>query len=159
MKEREFTIYPLSSTDAEEIKKLERECGLSPWTIKDYSTEPKREDSLSLVAKMQGKTVGFVISRLIMIQYDKLVEAEIFVFNIAVSKAFRRSGIGKALIKEIIHNSKIHRSVSTSIFLEVRESNKTAISFYQSMGFNVIGMRNKFYRNPVDNGLIMKMEI
>lgn len=161
MKERELTICPLSAIDAEEIKKIERECGLSPWTIRDYLIESERKDSLSFVAKIQGKIIGFLISRLIIYEIEQLEEVEIFVFNIAVSKAYRRSGIGEALMKEIIYNSKNAKSdsISTSICLEVRESNKTAISFYQKLGFDVIGMRNNFYRNPVDNGLIMKTEI
>jgi ribosomal-protein-alanine N-acetyltransferase len=42
------------------------------------------------------------------------------------------------------------------IFLEVRESNQTARKFYESIGFQEIGRRRDYYKNPVESGIVMK---
>jgi ribosomal-protein-alanine N-acetyltransferase len=45
------------------------------------------------------------------------------------------------------------------IFLEVRESNTAALALYGSFGFKVSGRRNNYYRNPVENAIVMVKEI
>ena len=39
--------------------------------------------------------------------------------------------------------------------LEVRKSNKAAISLYEGLGFKMAGERKNFYDNPTENAIIM----
>jgi len=42
--------------------------------------------------------------------------------------------------------------------LEVRRSNKAAQELYEKFGFNVIVSRKRYYKNPVEDALVMALE-
>ena len=44
---------------------------------------------------------------------------------------------------------------TSEYFLEVRESNETAIALYSRQGFVKEGIRKNFYEQPVENAVIM----
>ncbi len=74
--------------------------------------------------------------------------------SIAVRKEFRKQGAGKELLEAMVSFSK--EAGVKRIFLEVRVSNETAISFYKGNGFSEVGKRPKFYDNPTEDGLILE---
>ena len=43
----------------------------------------------------------------------------------------------------------------TAYFLEVRSSNRAAIALYSRFGFKQVGVRKKFYEDPVEDGIVM----
>jgi len=73
------------------------------------------------------------------------------ILNMAVDFSSRRQGVGMALVhaalKELPGNS--------DVFLEVRESNRSAIAFYGAHGFSIAGKRTGYYRDPEENALLM----
>lgn len=77
--------------------------------------------------------------------------------NIAVLKEYRNKKVGFKLVNQMISDL-IDLDIS-EIFLEVRENNIGAISLYKKAGFKIIGKREKYYTNPIENALIMKFEI
>lgn len=147
-------IHPLSAADVVEVKTLEEKCNLSSWSINDYYAETGREDSRSFVAKIKNKVIGFIVARLIRLSIQSPLY-EIEIFNICIEKRYRRKRIGQSLIYEL---TKAAKNECTSIWLEVRESNQKAISFYKSLGFETAGKRKNFYYNPVENGVIMRKD-
>lgn len=42
--------------------------------------------------------------------------------------------------------------------LEVRASNEPAVSVYRKLGFEEVGRRKNYYRNPKEDALIMRRE-
>ena len=44
-------------------------------------------------------------------------------------------------------------------FLEVRESNLSAINFYKKNNFKQISIRKKYYSEPTEDAIIMKLEV
>ena len=46
-----------------------------------------------------------------------------------------------------------------SISLEVRPSNTAAISLYKKLGFEEIGLRRGFYREPKEDALILNLDL
>lgn len=147
-------ICSMSEKDIVEVKKIEAEYNLSPWSIEDYYNEIKRTDSISLVAKVNKKIVGFIITRLIMSQNPSFYEIEIY--NICVVSKYRRNSIGKSFIEKLAKTSK--RNIE-SIWLDVRKSNDSALSFYKKLNFKIIYTRKNFYSNPTEDGLVLKMEV
>ncbi len=82
-----------------------------------------------------------------------------------VHKDFRRKGIAKALIermeKHILDNKwKLLEKGKDKlpVFLEVRESNISAINLYSSFNYEKISLRKKYYMDG-ENAVIMKKEI
>ena len=150
---------PMSLPDVSAIKKLEVENNLSFWSEADYVSELERDDSIALVAKTSGNLSGFIISRLITSQivlsdnFSMVKESEVEIYNLAVKREFRGIGIGKILLKKSLeYYSKDNIS---NIWLDVRESNLVAQEFYMKQGFEVIYERKNFYRDPVEDGLVM----
>ncbi len=78
-------------------------------------------------------------------------EAEIL--NLAVHSSQRRKGIASHLIDEVA--AKCKSAGVTKIFLEVRESNEAARSFYARMSFAKAGRRRGYYREPVEDALVL----
>ena len=80
-------------------------------------------------------------------------EAEIL--RIAVDPDKRRKHIGSALMDELLDFGDNEGYVS--IFLEVRESNEAARALYEKSGVDTIGKRVDYYRNPVEDAVIMEL--
>ncbi|WP_240959273.1 GNAT family N-acetyltransferase [Novosphingobium olei] len=80
---------------------------------------------------------GFFLSRSI------LDEEELLLF--AISPAFRRRGLGHALLARFIDSA---RSTGMKrLFLEMRDGNPAGI-LYSSHGFRAVGRRPNYYRTP-----------
>lgn len=170
----ELEICPLTENLIPDVKRIEIESGLSPWKEEDYRAELLRKDSVTLAAKRNNNTIGFLIARLIM-QEDlaaqfsvtetgtpsnpsnpkALNEAEIY--NIAVEINQREKGIGQALLDEFLSIAK-DLDIS-NIWLEVRAANYAAINFYKKNGFVETQIRRDFYRFPTEDALVMKLEV
>lgn len=84
------------------------------------------------------KAVGFSICH--------IVSGEITLMNIAVAPNAQGQGHGASLLDDIIAYASDHQGIQQSpIFLEVRESNQSAIALYRKHGFQDIGRRPNYY--------------
>ena len=81
---------------------------------------------------INNNVVGFLH---ITISFD---EADIV--DIITSEEYRNHGIGNSLISYVIKDNNLKK-----INLEVRESNKIAIEFYQKMNFKKVRIIKKYY--------------
>ncbi len=82
-------------------------------------------------------------------------DAEIIM--IASDPAFRRCGIGSALLNALTEEAV--RRHAGSIFLEVRESNDAARAMYRKAGFVEKGIRRNYYHAPLENAVVMQLEL
>lgn len=149
-----FTVTEMTKKHLKEVKEIEEECGLSPWSLQNYEMELDRKDSIPLVAvgNADETSLGFIIMRLTTSE-----EAEIY--NFGVLKGHRDKGIGRELLRQAVYRAEQKsKSRNMHIWLEVRESNSSAIKFYQGTGFLFAGYRKNFYRDPVENAVLMKLE-
>jgi [ribosomal protein S18]-alanine N-acetyltransferase len=104
---------------------------------------------VALVSEDDGKVNGFVIGR------QTAGEAEIL--NLAVKPAKRRKGQGRAMLKAALAEFQA-RDVSR-VFLEVRESNEGAMTFYEKHGFSKSGRRAGYYHNPPEAAIVMESKL
>ena len=79
-----------------------------------------------------------------------------YLCNLAVSEAFRRRGIGKALMTAAIECCKAQGCAFLS--LEVRPSNTAAVRLYEALGFTKRGERKQFYTLPDEDALILTLD-
>ncbi|MCD6569396.1 MAG: GNAT family N-acetyltransferase [Deltaproteobacteria bacterium] len=77
----------------------------------------------------------------------------IHLLNLAVMPEFRRKGIGRALVGEIISLAAL--SNRQSIFLEVRMSNESAKCLYRSMGFRHVCTWKRYYIDTGEDADVM----
>jgi ribosomal-protein-alanine N-acetyltransferase len=83
-----------------------------------------------------------------------IVADEAEIANLAVRADRRRTGLGRALVDAAIGAAVA--GGARSLYLEVRESNAAARALYRALGFEVIGKRPNYYRNPLEDALILR---
>lgn len=108
----------------------------SQWSVADYL------EYSFVVAEQGGAVAGFAVWR-------GVGEGEWELLNTAVARAFRRRGVGGALLGAL---------PAGRVFLEVRESNAAARRLYEANGFRVVGKRRGYYRHPAEDGIVMERE-
>ena len=144
-----FAISQLSPSHLEGVAELERLCFAEPWS-RQALTLLLQDKNLGVVAlDEQGTPIGY--GGLLTV----LDEGQIT--NIAVHPDHRKKGIGKAILEELINESR-KRDIR-ELSLEVRQSNLPAKALYQSHGFEIAGIRKGFYRHPTEDGLVMILSL
>jgi len=69
--------------------------------------------------------------------------AECNILNICIEKSQQKKGYGKELLTFLVNEAKQQKA--QQVFLEVRVSNKAAITLYQNFGFNELDIRKNYY--------------
>ena len=144
-----MTIETMKECHVPQIAELEKLCFQDPWSEKSIASELGNKLSLWLVAMDGQKVVGYVGSQTVLGETDMM--------NIAVDPNYRRQGIANQLILTLIQQLSVRDS--HSLMLEVRVSNAPAIALYESLGFEQVGRRPKYYHNPREDALILRKEI
>ena len=150
-------ILDFDAQFADDVLDLQTECGLSIWSKNDYLSEPERTDSIFKVARTKDdKIIGFALVRLT-IGNSNVVNTSFDsseILNIAVRNSFQQSGIGQMIFDEILRE--LERKNIAEIWLEVRQSNSNAISFYRKNSFEIQFERKNYYTNPTENAYVFR---
>jgi ribosomal-protein-alanine N-acetyltransferase len=77
--------------------------------------------------------------------------------RIAVHPSVRRSGLARDLLRAVIDHAR--QSGCTRVELEVAASNESALALYRVHGFELVGRRRGYYREPLDDALLMTLEL
>ena len=141
-------IVNMSEAHVQAVAELEKMCFSDPWSTNSISAELTNPLSTWLVAVENDEVVGYVGAQSVLDGADMM--------NIAVHPDYRKQGIGYALIDKLIPQLQERDVISLS--LEVRVSNEGAIGLYHKMGFEVVGKRPNYYRNPREDAYIMRKE-
>lgn len=130
------------------VAALEKQCFSDPWSAASLASELENPLSLWLVALDGDRLAGYVGSQAVLGEADMM--------NLAVDPAFRRQGVGRRLVQALI--AALGERQVTSLTLEVRDSNSGAISLYEALGFQQVGLRKNYYFHPREDGRILKKE-
>lgn len=131
----EIIIDKARISDAKTIYSLENAIFRESRTLSDIENYILSPINVFNVARLETDIVGYII-----VYGDDVI-------SIAVRENCRRAGVGGKLLKSVLKQK-------TELFLEVRESNAQAISFYKNNGFNSVGIRKKYYPDS-ENAIIM----
>ena len=143
-----MNIIKMEATHVSQVAELEALCFSDPWSEKSVASELTNPLSCWLVAVEDDRLAGYVGSQTVMEETDMM--------NVAVHPDFRRRGIAEDLVVALIEELK--KRQSHCLTLEVRASNEPAKNLYEKLGFNQIGRRPKYYRNPREDALILRKE-
>ncbi|HEM4072127.1 TPA: ribosomal protein S18-alanine N-acetyltransferase [Streptococcus suis] len=115
----------------------------SPWTLEQIVTSLASQDEDYYLAFEGQELVGFLAVQTVLDEME--------ILQIAVKTDFQRLGIASQLMAAVM-------DWEGDIFLEVRESNSAAQALYTRQHFTKIGKRKDYYRNPVEDAVLMKRE-
>jgi ribosomal-protein-alanine N-acetyltransferase len=104
------------------------------------------------VAETEGRLVGFAVGKVVGSDGKGVAELE----SVAVEAAARRGGVGRALCGAVADWCR-GEGVAT-LELEVRSGSAGAIALYSGLGFVVVGRRVRYYREPVEDALLMRLD-
>ena len=138
-------IRRATPADAAAIAAAEAICFSDPWCERDILGYISTEGGICFVAYRGDRLIAYILGRLI------APEAEIY--RIAVLPDERGRGVGYRLLDFSMKTERT-RGLET-VFLEVRSKNIPAINLYASYGFKSVGTRKGYYKDPVDDAIIM----
>lgn len=141
-------FYETAKTQARDIQfisEIEKECFSEPWSENAFKSQITKSYGVNFVVRYLGKAVGYVCA-------DNVAN-EVYIGNIAVREDMRRRHIADRLLGALI--SYCEENKSELLTLEVRKSNIPALNLYGKYGFNVVGTRKDFYKEPTEDAYIM----
>ncbi|MCH4281164.1 tRNA (adenosine(37)-N6)-threonylcarbamoyltransferase complex dimerization subunit type 1 TsaB [Mediterraneibacter sp. NSJ-151] len=143
------SIRQMKVEDAAAIAEMEHQTFSDAWSEKAILDTLRNPKTICLVAEKIGKIVGYCIV------YTADDEADIA--RIAVLKESRRFGIAS----ELIHALDVicWENQIQIIMLDVRVSNDGARAFYEKHGFTQDGIRENYYKNPIEDAILMSRAV
>jgi ribosomal-protein-alanine N-acetyltransferase len=116
----------------------------------DRLAVPRR---IALVAEAMGTgaVAGFAVACLLVGTAPLEAELE----TIAVAANFQRRGVARQLFQALA--GELRSAKATAVILEVRTSNTAAQALYRSLGFVEAGRRPRYYADPVEDAVLMRL--
>lgn len=140
-------IVPMERAHVAQIAQLERENFSAPWDEASLLHELENPLSLWLTALDGDAVAGYIGSQSVLGESDMM--------NLAVAPAYRRQGVGRALVERLLWELAEDNHCLT---LEVRASNEAAIALYESLSFRQVGRRPGYYQHPPEDALILRKD-
>ncbi|MBD1390500.1 ribosomal protein S18-alanine N-acetyltransferase [Neiella sp. HB171785] len=140
-------LRPMNSGDVAAVAAIEQQVQFTPWSATLFADTLRVPRYFGYVLMQAQQLLGFYIV--------EVIADEATLHNIAVSPEHQSKGFGRQLIEHAI--GQCLQTGVTRLMLEVRESNTSAIGLYESLGFELDGVRRDYYSAPWgrENGLLM----
>ena len=132
---RDFTVR-----DIPLVLTIERLVYDSPWSQAKFTDSLSNPKTLSSLLIIDEQVLGYFVATHSPDSIDLL--------NICIHPKHQYQGLGTQLFDCLI--KRLQALSLNTIFIEVRASNKSALLFYQKLGFNLIDSRKKYYSNGED---------
>ena len=146
-----ITIREMSRSDLPAVLEIAAQSFSTPWNSSSFEYEIKNSDAILKIAELNGIIIGYVCIRFFL-DITHLMD-------LAVLKGDRQKGIGAMLLNNALKEIKEARPETEHITLEVRESNTAARKLYERFGFRETGRRKDYYKAPLEDGIIMGMDL
>ena len=121
----------------------------TPWSRAAFVAELSHQRSCFRVAVLDplsaDDAAGFIVTW--------LVHDEAHVLKIAVDERYRRRGVATALLEDSL--AAMAGRGARAAYLEVRETNRGAIAFYEKRRFDPIGRRQRYYADTGEDALVL----
>ena len=139
--------------DLASIARIERASFSDPWTEDALATAL---DRMVVLVAAEGEGKGDGAASLVGYVVALVVAPDAEIADLAVAPEARRRGVGRALLARAL--DALADLGVRAVHLEVRESNRAARTLYESAGFRAVGRRRGYYRQPVEDALLLRRE-
>jgi ribosomal-protein-alanine acetyltransferase len=136
-RQQPYVLRMMTADDLQAVCLIEQAAQAHPWTLSQFQSSLQSSHQCCVLACNQTSNDTIVAYAITSTAAD---EAELL--NITVALESQRQGLGQLLLKQIcdLFDDTIH-----SLFLEVRASNQAAITLYDKLYFNEVGLRANYY--------------
>lgn len=125
-------VRPMTLADVADVAYIEQRVQSHPWSVRQFT------DAVSTyqctVLQVQQKVVGFCILQTVLDEANLLL--------IAIHPDEQGKGLGAELLAQSLQRLE---PTPVQVFLEVRQSNLSAIRLYEKLGFHQIDLRKNYY--------------
>ncbi len=155
-------IRRMTATDIDRVMEIAASLDQTPhWAPGAYRAALDPEAApprIALVAEEAGDgasplgadaVAGFAVA--------SLMPPEAELESIAVAAARQRRGLARRLIAAL--GEELARAGVAEVLLEVRASNQPALGLYRALGFVEAGRRPRYYREPVEDALLLRLRL
>lgn len=138
----------MRESDIPNVVEIENISFSTPWSAQSFKKEIYKPYSISRVAIMDSRIVGYICA-------GRIID-EAHILNLAVHPDCRKMGIGRLLVSTVLEE--LINTGCRYVYLEVRASNIAAIRLYEGFGFKKIGIRKHYYVMPEEDAYVMMLE-
>jgi ribosomal-protein-alanine N-acetyltransferase len=156
-----FRVRVAEAADVAGVLALERGIAEAPhWGEGEYAAMVDADRAVGsavrrcffvVEAEAYRGLLGFAVGKVI--GSESVAELE----SVAVKASARRRGVGKALCAAVVDWCR--ERGAAGLELEVRAGSGGAIALYIGLGFVVAGRRVGYYREPVEDALLMRLDL
>lgn len=139
-------LRAMTPTDVAAVVAIERRVFPDPWPASSFLAELGHPGMHARIAERDGRVAGYSLAW--------LGEGVGHLGNLAVDPDQRRRGVAAVLVDDLMERAR--GAGVRRISLEVRVSNDAAQSLYRSRGFRVAGLRRRYYRDDLEDALVME---
>ncbi len=136
---------PLKESHISKIQEIEQVSNSAPWSERSFRNEVTNPQAIFLVAFYENTIVGF--------GGLWLCVDEAHITTLAVAPDFRRRGIGRILMDQLLGRA-ADKGMTCST-LEVRAHNSAAIELYKSLGYEETARRKGYYPDNKEDAVVM----
>ena len=150
----EFVIRPMDLDDIPQVHAIDQLSFSLPWPERSFRYEmTENPTSRQWVAEAVGANG---VRRVVGLAILWLVLDEIHIGTFAVHPDFRRRGVARQLLARSLLAARTEGA--THAYLEVRRGNIAAQKLYESFGFHLTGVRQRYYKNNGEDALLMDLD-
>lgn len=136
---------PLRAEHLKTIVEIERAGQSAPWSEASFRNEIGHKHAIFLVAIVDGEIAGYVGLWLLI--------DEAHITTVMVRADQRQHGLGAKLVREALRRARERGAAAAT--LEVRAGNAPAIRLYESLGFESVATRKRYYPDNNEDALVM----
>jgi ribosomal-protein-alanine N-acetyltransferase len=147
-----LAFAPMNVRDVEEVVSIEHDAYPFPWSRGNFLDSLANGYDAWALREVDGRLAGYFLLM-------NAVE-DVHLLNITVRPDLQGQGVGRYLLDKVCALAEaagIHQ-----ILLEVRPSNQHALAVYRHAGFQMIGMRKKYYPaagSAREDAIVMRLKL
>lgn len=148
-------IRQMLPEDLPEVISIDQNSFSQPWPEEAFEIELQNPNARCWVAEtatLDGQKKHITA---ILVIWRVLDEAHIA--TIAVAEDYRGQGVGKLILQKGMHEA--YKEGARLFYLEVRAGNIAAKKMYFYFGYEIVGIRPKYYKNNGEDALLMTLDL
>lgn len=147
-----FNIRRMTESDVDAVYLIEKNAHIAPWS-REILRDCVRVGYDCRLCEVDEESKlhigGYIISR----HSNKCCH----ILNFCIAKPFQSKGYGRQFLQKVLFSLTESQHIDY-VILEVRPSNKAALSLYQTMGFEQVEIKPGYYieDNNIEDAIVLK---